>query len=296
MLAWGLWSEFSKLPHVTLAYQNSDEPLMAQPPVDFCLMHCYFSAPIFMQMDALRALTNRKIINFMEIAHDEPPAIVDYNFTYLPRQPRWGPTEQVSFPYVGSLLNAAPNVEKWAKSVLLDHSSQVELLRGPEELWCSKLHSWLGDYAKTHKVAQLRRNNVDVNPEGVLQGQSIGPQSIQQLPEWVGSVPEACYPEYLERTAPYENFILTHPGSYEHSIIDMVARDIRVLVPMQNGRTFAPAAIVEQMNLETFQSREQLLTILDRPFNDKGRRKSFCTDMPEIVRRVDAYCQQEMIR
>src|SRR5208282_928933 len=104
MLAWGLWHEFSKLPHVNLTYQNSDVPMRIQPVVDFTLMHCYFSAPIFRQIRDLRELTSRKIINFMELGLQ--PDLVDYNFTYLPKQYHWGPTELIEFPYVRSLMDA----------------------------------------------------------------------------------------------------------------------------------------------------------------------------------------------
>ena len=146
---------------------------------------------------------------------------MDYNFTYLPRQGNWGPSEQIPVSLCGQLAGHGVYVgEKWSKSVLLHDPLRVDLLRSPEELWCDKLHSWLRDFAKSHKVAQLRRNNVDISPEAVLQGHPIGSQSVRQLPEWVDSVHEACYPEYLGRTAPYENFILTHPGSYEHSVIE----------------------------------------------------------------------------
>lgn len=293
MLAWGLWNEFSKLPHVTLTYQNSDVPLGPQPPVDFTLMHCYFSAPILSQMNDVRALTAKRVINFMELGL--PSEVVDHNFTYLPWQSHWAPTEVINFPYVGSLLKLDKPVEKWTGSVLLDHAWPISLLQGPQELWLDRLHGWLEPTRNSRTIGQLRRNGVDINPATTVQGRVVDAVASKQPPEWVRSIPETSYPEYLAATAPYENFVLTHPGSYEHSIIDMLARGIRVLVPVQNGKSFAPQAIVNQLRLPTFRTSEELQEQLRAPFEDNWRLQ-LLTDMPEIVCRIDAYCQREMQR
>lgn len=274
MLAWGLWEEFSKLPHVTMTYQNSDLPLGPQPSVDFTLLHCYFNAPIFKQLSTVRALTTKHIINFMELGLDADT--VNHNFTYLPWQSHWAPTEQIKFPYIKSLLDNSQKSEKLPGSVLLDHSWPVELLRSPSELWCSKLHGWLEPLKDSRVIGQLRRNNIGNDAP----------------PDWVRSIPESSYPEYLAQTAPYENFVLTHPGSYEHSVLDMLARGTRVLVPTQ-GKPFVPQTLVNQLKLPTFQTREELIMLLNSPLEDNWR-ADLLTDMPEVVRRIDAYCQNEM--
>jgi|SRR5208282_184040 len=303
MLGWGLYNEFSKLPHVTLAYVNSDMPesLSRQSPVDFTLLHCYFAAPIFDYMAQLRALTSRRIINFMELGLGD--GYVDQNFTYLPWQSHWAPTEQVEFPFVGELLCSQTSV-KLPHSILLDHSWPLSLLKGPQELWYDKLYKWLGPLKDSRKIGQLRRTRIDIdfdtnlslkNESVNLQGRTLTNIHEGQIPipDWVRSIPESCYPEYLERTAPYENFILTHPGSYEHSIIDMAFRGIKVLIPIQDDLTFVPKAIINRMGFPTFQTEKELLTLLETP-NLVNR--DFGTDMPEIVRRIDAYCQKEMQR
>lgn len=273
MLAWGLWEEFSKLPHVTLTYQNSDIPLGPQSPVDFTLLHCYFSAPIFKQLPAVRALTAKHIINFMELGLDADT--VKHNFTYLPWQSHWAPTDQIKFPYIKHLLDSSQKGEKWPGSVLLDHSWPINLLQNASQLWCNKLHTWLEPLKGSRVVGQLRRNNIgDDSP-----------------PAWVRSIPESGYPEYLAATAPYENYVLTH-GSYEHSVLDMIARGTRVLVPVQ-GKPFVPQALVNELRLDTFQTREGLIELLNRPLEDSWR-ANLLTDMPEVVRRIDAYCQREM--
>ncbi len=300
MLGWGLWEEFSKLPHVTLTYQNAEEPLKPHP-VDFTLLLCYFAGRIYSQMREVRAMTSRRIINFMELGHP-PETLIDYNFTYLPHQCHWGPSEQIEFPYVGSLLSKSVQ-EKWSGSVLLDHSWPISLLRGPQELWYNKLYPWLEPLKDSRKIGQLRRTNVDIDPDVnwklksdpiiSLQGRKLADAFKGQIPvpDWVQSIPECCYPEYLERTAPYENFVLTHPGSYEHSIIDMAARGIKVLVPVQDGRSFIPRALVNRLGFPTFETKEELYALLDAPNSVK---RDFGTDMPEIVRRIDKYCQREM--
>jgi len=65
-------------------------------------------------------------------------------------------------------------------------------------------------------------------------------------PPWVRSIREAIYPSYLAETAPFETFLVTHPGSYEHSIIDMAARGSQVFVPSWEGRPFCHPSILSQ--------------------------------------------------
>ncbi len=292
MLAWGLWEEFSKLPHVSLVYQDSGAPLTnqdpsarqtpitfsVQNPVDFVLIHSYFGTPIFEKIPELRSLTRHKIINFIELAL--PPCLVDYNFVFLakPEEIAEHRAEQISFPCIKSLLDASlEGVVKQPGSVLLDHTWLQ--YGGTNKLWCDRLYQWLEPLKDSRMVGQMRRPNHDVG---------------HTFPDWLKAVPETNYPNYLNLTAPYENYVLTHPGTYEHSIVDMVARGIRVMVPVVGGVPFAPRPIVDDMHLTTFSSQEEFLAKLAEPIDKSDWRRNLCTDMPDIVARIDSYCQNEM--
>jgi len=87
-----------------------------------------------------------------------------------------------------------------------------------------------------------------------------------------------------------------HPGSYEHSIIDMAARGIRVLVPQIDGKPFIHPELVEALRLATFGSETDLDDLLNATPHqatllDDGQPYH---DLAEIAAQIDAYCQEAM--
>jgi hypothetical protein len=242
-------------------------------------MHCYTIAPIFKEIVALRSITSKRIISISEaLRYDNE---VDLNLSFLPH-PNWekylnakgqriSPLEEVKFPHIGSLMKNEPKVKG---SILLDHAWEENT---PDRLWCGKLYEWLEPLKDSVKIAQLLRPAIKADP----------------YPSWVHPIPELGYVDYLEQTATYENYIMTHPESYGHSVIDMVARGIRVLVPVQGNLYFAKKPIVDGLKLRTFSTKEELMALLSAPPEDNWR-ANLCTDMPDIVKRIDAYCQKGM--
>ena len=269
MLAYGLWRDFAKLGHVHLQFQNVAGPLTVTEPVDFVLVHSYFSVALDERLWELRPFTRREILCCMECPMRRP--LADHCFTFLPAD---GVTyaEQIRCPCIGDLIDDYRG-EKTPGSVLLDHVWGP--YDGTDNDWSNRLYDWLKSGYRW--VAQLRRGGHDEKhhfPPGIIQ------------------IAERGYPQYLSATAGYENFIVTHPGSYEHSVIDMAARGTRVLVPLQAGKPFVPQALVDDLHLPVFGSRKELLDILSDPIEQQDVRHTVCTDMPEVVQRIDGYCQR----
>ncbi len=297
MITWGLWTELSKLPHVTLSYYKAEpdgdvvawKAGLGGERVDFTLVHSYAPSSIFGEMSALRMKTNREVMWISELACSG----FDYNFTFLPCH---GRGEQMPLPALRNVLAASmEGVEKFPNSVLLDHhwSWQNGYAISPNpNLWCARLYEWLEPLKNDIVIGQMESLNHER-------------QSGVPIPDWVRRVPNAFYPEYLRTTAPYENFVMTHPGTYEHSTVDMAARGIRVLVPyptithrhadgwevVGGGDTFAPKDTVNRLLLPTFSSREELFAQLNTPF-DGSRWGKLCTDTPEGAAQVDSHCQK----
>jgi hypothetical protein len=276
MIGYGLWSEFSILPHVNLRYCNTIAPYIDQTPVDFTLIHDCFDSPIYQRLPAVRQATRGKIMVIMEWPYQGPDTeLVDLNFTFLPLF--WARTEFVQFPCLRSVLTAETVAEKLSGSILLDHV-WAPIEQTPQN-WCPRLYEWLAPFAESRKIGQLTRN---------------GHQQAEHFPPWVDRVSESFYREYLRRTATYETFILTHPGSFEHSIFDMVGRGIRVLVPVHEGVSFANPSIVAGLNLPTFSSQAELVALLTQPWSMETIRTDLMTDMSAIVGQINAYCQENL--
>lgn len=299
MIGYALWTEFKKLPHVTFEHQRSDpkstheewrEGLLNQSRSDFTLVHSYAPGAIFNELDVLKRRSKYELMWISELPH----GVFDYNFTFLPTRGVRG--EQMPLPALRSALDESMvGVQKIKNSVLLDHhwswSGDYAINRNPN-LWCQRLYDWLEPMKDWIHVGQME----SVNHEAA---------SGVPIPDWVHRVPNAFYPEYLRSTAPYENFVMTHPGTYEHSTVDMLARGIRVLVPVptvshkhkdgweiiQGGSTFAPLDTVSRFNLPLFSNREGFLTLLDTPF-DGSSWGNQCTDAPQMAAQIDAHCQR----
>lgn len=270
MNAWGLWHEFSKLPHVTLAFQHSEHDITAGH-TDFSLLHCLFDAPVYVKnLGIVRALTRKRIINCMEISRSGKE--VDKNFCFR-NSLDWhltghAPVTHAPCPYISALFKPCNPVKD---SILLDHSWE-HIPNYP--IWCERLYEWLEPMKDLIKVGQITHGGID-----------------NLAPSWVEQIPTLGYTDYMEATSKYANYIVTHPESYGHSVVDMAARNIRVLVPMGDERPFSP--MTDELELETFKTKEELFAILNSP-RDGIDRLSRMTDMSKLVAMIDEYCQKNL--
>ena len=306
MISWGLLSGLAKLSHISVSHCRTqprdydvtgvdwDASINNQEPVDFTLIHSYTPAPIFDKLDIIRAKTSRQVLWMSECPH----SLFDHSFTFLP----FDGCDQISFPAPLDLLNnSMVGIKKLPGSILLDHawgwsndgSKYKDGAEPDPNLWCSRLYEWLYSLKDSVVIGQLERPTHEE-------------LANLNVPNWVQKIPGAFYPEYLRMTAPYENFIMTHPGSYEHSIIDMAARGIRVLVPtpterhshrdgwaiVMAGNPFAPWDTISRLNLPVFSGRNDLLYHLNRPRTSNDQKDHLCTDLSKVAIRIDTYCQK----
>ena len=211
MIGWGLWDALSNYPHITLTYCDDSRVGGLIDDSDFTLVHSY--AP-FTTLSTLKEKTGHQVMWISELAYEG----MDYNFTFLPSlAPN---SEQLHLPILKDLvLNHVSN--KLPGSILLDHNIPHNLDWHPFYAnWSGTLFEWLDSV--THEVYQQRRVEWESPEDG-------------KPPTWVSSLPVMAYPEYLKVISAFETFIMTHPGTYEHQIIDLVSRGTRVLVPVDSG-------------------------------------------------------------
>jgi hypothetical protein len=266
MIALGLWEEFGKLPHVKLKYQDSDNPLIETGLWDFVLIHAYLGSPIYDQLQSLKSRTRYKVMTILELPF--PNEQVDHCFSFLPSNSLH--CEQIHCPCLLNALNIH-NTTKIPNTILLDH-----VWKGIEKQCINELYDWLENVPRL-QVKQLRRAGVDEN---------------HTFPNWIVQIPERAYPIYLDETAHFETFILTHSGSYEHSVIDMLARGTRVLCPKIDNKLFLPQDLVDRLSIPVFSTREELYHLLDSPAPLPAL--GLFTDISDVVKRIDNYCQQVM--
>jgi len=294
MIAYGLWQEFSKMKHVDLHYYDCDikgdyakwsKELRELPIYDFVLVHSYCPGYVFYDVPFLRQRGSHMMWisenTFEGWLSKDVFVEFDHNFTFLPDWEcrKVKSQEQIHLPCLKDVIDGTRSTEKYRQpgSVLLDHAYDPNIYPEPGYLWCERLYNWLDRSGRA--VGQLERIEHEQKANLVI-------------PEWVHKIPNSRYLDYLHNTSAYENFVVTHPGSYEHSVIDMVGRGIRVLVPRYNGQTFIPRDTVDRLELPTFSNMDEFFYQLNVPHDGRDNKSNRCMGMPEIAAQVDRYCQR----
>lgn len=203
----------------------------------------------------------------------------DYSFGHLREN-----TPDCYIPYP-CLKRFFKNEKKIPKTILLDdHNPEI----GFGKDISVQITSWLeGLVDQGYKIYQLTKKD-DVPHSKIIK-----------------PIFKCNYKEYMEKTSKIESFIMTHPGSYEHSVIDMVARGIRVLVPIDqqmfkrcdNTEGFVPMETIKDFKLATFKNKSELISLIKKPIKNLQLEKhiSMMTDMKDAVSIVDQVFQ-DMIK
>jgi len=211
---------------------------------DIVLVHTY--APFW--VDKIQPILKKHKENyllsssFMEVVYD-----TDIPFTYDNRN---GKSHVINAP---CLLDCLKIENKIKKTILLDHGWPVANALDVSE----KILNTLSE--KNYSVSKI--GDPSLSPEKIIH--------------------KASFLSYLENTSQFENFIVTHKGSYNHSVVDMVARGTRVISP----RGYVPKNLVELFNIPEFDTMDEMLNVLSKPYvaSEWELKRDLCTDMSDAV-------------
>jgi hypothetical protein len=147
--------------------------------------------------------------------------------------------------------------------VLLDHSWIDEARTAArDQRWTTAVQQGLNGWSKSHDVAQLVRNNVP----------TIAPRHVRLIDH-------QPFARYMELTAHFDYFVLTHHGSYNGSIVDMAARGATVLAP----RGMARPAHVSLGLVQQVAGAKAAVELIKAGQRMPGRREHM-TEMAEVAR------------
>lgn len=277
MFARGLVSRFGRMPGVDLravVNPRMDAEGEGVPQCDVLLIHDYFASDkrdFAFDVGEIRKRA-RKIALFLEFGSID----ADMSFTYLPT---WckpvGPQRIIELPCEHSLL-AQTTRPKNVRKVLLDHN-----------YWRMGVD---GKYTIDNICLEIYRDLAPLRGRFDFYQLDRFPEDSQVRPSWIVPLPMMPYPEYLAKTADMGTFVMTHPGSYNHTVIDMAARGIRVIAVAG----CASAYLARPLNLLEVGGPEEIRTSLENL--DKlpkfGPQLMATTDMDEVVRIMhEQFCQ-----
>jgi len=288
MLTYGLEQAFKQMGHVTLIesdyftktnknYSGLSMPkldLSKIPNVDFIIVINYH--PFFTQENiSLLKKKCKKVISFLEIGELSDFSFMFKNTSFKQDKDK---TEIISAPYISNFYS---NVPKESKSILLDH---IYLNAWKNDkinhyAWSKRIWTWLEEIKNEYKIYSLISRSIELkcgNPKE---------EHLKTLPKWIIPIQATNYIDYLKKTQTMETFIVTHVGSYNFSVIDMLVRGIRVLSPVEA----IPKFNIDRFNIPIFNNRIELLRLINAPINkDKWNNQiQKCTGMKKVVSIID---------
>jgi hypothetical protein len=103
---------------------------------------------------------------------------------------------------------------------------------------------------------------------------------LDNLPSWITPIPQSALPAYMEATKDVQTFVVTHPGSYNHAIVDMAVRGTHVVA--LHG-VVAPQMVVD-FEVTELADWSQLVGELQRlqTVPNVAKRKN-CKDMADMI-------------
>jgi len=277
MLIAGLKYEFKQLKHIKLyhlpiTYQQTIHNnlfINNVPKVDFLLIRLYTSSSIIKNIEKIRNKIKYQICSFIE----HPQEMMDFSFGYLRNN---NPDCYIAFPYSKEFMI---NKSKTPKTILLDNNigTRCDISK--------KISRWLQPLIKeNYKIYQLTKKETH--------------KSFIKPADFIEPITMCNYKKYMNLTSQIETFIQTHPGSYEHSIIDMVGRGIKTLIPINQPEfrgigTFIPSEIVKDLELPTFNTQKELLKLIKTPTNINlwNSKIKKMTEMKQVIQIIDNHFQ-----
>ena len=282
MLYAGLEEEFKKLSHVQLytislefdplapeiannAHKDPIGFLEKLPKVDFMLTRCYTAHPVVQKMRFARTVKYEKC-SFIEV----PQPTMDFTFGFLNRL---NPNIVIPCPYCARFMI---NIPKIPKTVLFDDD-------------CSSYSEEGKDLSR--EMAEAIR---ELTPEYTFYQLTPNGKTVA---DYIKPIAMGNYQEYMERTSQMETFIQCHRGSYEHSVIDMSGRGIRVFIPNHSQwGYYINDYFAVQLRFPVFTEENkyrQLIQLIKEPVDNHhwDRTVTRMTEMKECVAIIDNHFQ-----
>ena len=259
MLTWGLADGFAGLEHVrTQVFPWSVDPA---PAVDIAVVHTY-SGNLPLVFDRIRSTGVAGLALFLEVG--KPAA--DRSFFYGYDVPA-SPHTHIRMPIISGETRSVP---KRRGAVLLDHMWPTPDAR---DSWrqCLDAIEPIRGRLDVHQIAR-------------------GTELQEERPAWVRPLAAVGYPAYMAATAEFESFVVTHAGSYNHSIVDMATRGVRVVSfpGMMSPRMASDVGAVIVESAEEL--RDVLLSM--PPLDLLERAMAQATPMEDVARIVNEWAQE----
>lgn len=234
---------------------------------DFVLCHMLDDKNLPLIYLALKKITKYDVTVFIEVP------IGDWHFDkYFLYQdsPRFlNKKEYVVYP-APILKELYSNIKKEKNSILLDHRWQGHLGTNLEK--SDDIIEWIKELSNDYKIYKLVRHD-----------------ETQYIPDYIIPIYHSPFKEYLKKISDKEIFISTHAGSYNSTVIDMLAFGSKCIIPKIDGRIYIPQYNMDLFNLPIFSTKEEMINEIKKPLDLDLLSKQIdkCTSLEYIINDID---------
>jgi len=249
----------SAQPNLQFIAEHYDEI----PEVDFIIVN---DLDLFFRKDSISMLKTKckTVFSFLELGE-----MCDFSFIFHPLYFR---QKEENCKIVPAPFNDRfyKNEEKEKKSLLLDHSAwlgqQENIIQSQER--SHEIYTWLDSLKDEFKIYSM------------VYGAKQGEYALNIMPKYVTPIMPCPFLEYLRKTDKMETFVVTHKGSYNLSVIDMLVRGVRVI----SYPGFIPQYNVERFGIPLYSDKDSFLsavrTSVDKEYWNKQVEK--CTTVQAL--------------
>lgn len=183
-----------------------------------------------------------KIVSLLEV----PVPHVDWSYYFVDTHDSIKQnTTKIFAPCCKRLYQNQPKM----KMILLDHKQENANNRWDGKLgdedWTDRISDWVTEIKNDYSIFRMERFG-------------------EELKRHEFGIKHDTFREYLDVTKFFETYIVTHAEGYGYSVIDMLARGIRVTAP--SG--FLNPEFIKKFKIPTFNNKEELLKIIRSPVDD----------------------------
>lgn len=281
MLTYGIYRALKKLNNVELLLKDVDtDPIESLPNADFILVINYNSFFVNKTYYNLLKSKYKKVMSFMENTSNS-----DWSFTFKPSQ---NPNHNNNYEIIPApyLPEFNTHEKKLPKSILIDHFWLNWIKNKPEMEWSYRIYDWLKDLKDEFDIYCLVRHCIDKN------GKDWAKIQLEKMPSYIKPLDTTYLKDYYEKTKKFENFIVTHSGSYNYSVVDMISRGTRVFT--RPG--FIPEYNLKLFHIPYFRNQTELIKKLQDPYDEKywNEQVNKCTPMDQCAKIIDQRIQSWM--
>lgn len=142
------------------------------------------------------------------------------------------------------------NIKKVKGTILVDHPWRAWIGTSKDQFErTDEILNWMKPYQEEFKVTRITRTGDDISKHPYVQ-------------DYINTI---NFKDYLFKTNRFETFVVTHREGFGYSVLDMIARGIRVIAPKG---FLNKTSLIDAFWIKEFSTKEEFFKLLREPVDE----------------------------